>query len=60
MSLIVGSIRDQLILYIAKLDTSKKMHDALTTIFTIKNVGQAMTLKDELRDVRMTIDLRKF
>jgi len=39
MSLIVFSIRDHLIPYIAKHDTSKKMYDALINIYTIKNVG---------------------
>jgi len=55
-SLIVDSIRDHLFPHITKIDTSKKMHKALTILFTIKNFGQAMSLKNELHDVRMTDD----
>ena len=39
LSIIVDSIRDHLVPYIAKLDTSKKMYDALMSLYTIKNVG---------------------
>ena len=53
MSLIVDSIRDHLIPYISNLDTSKKMYDAITNLFTVKNVGQVMILKNELCDVKM-------
>ena len=56
ISLIVDSIRDHLIPYIANIDTSKNIYDALTNLFTIKNVGQAISLKNELRYVRMTND----
>jgi hypothetical protein len=56
MSLIVDSIRDHLIPYISNLDTSKKMYDALTKLFTVQNVGQVMSLKNELHDVKMTKD----
>lgn len=56
MSLIVDSIRDHLIPYVAKCDTSKKMYDALTNIYTIRNVGQTISLRNELCDIRMMND----
>lgn len=56
MSLIVDSIRYHLIPYIAKLEPSKEMHDALTKLFAVNNIGQVMSLKNELRDARMKND----
>jgi hypothetical protein len=38
-SIIVDSIKDHLIPYISHLDSSKKMYDALTKLFSVKNVG---------------------
>lgn len=54
MSLIVDSIKDHLIPYISKLDTSKKMFVVLTGLYIINNIGQFMSLRNELRDIRMT------
>lgn len=54
MSIIVDFIKDHLIPYISKLDTSKKMYDALIGLYTIKNIEQVMTLRNEFRDFRMT------
>jgi hypothetical protein len=56
MSIIVDSIKDHLIGYISHLDSSKKMYDALTNLFSIKNIGQVMSLKNELRDMKMNDD----
>jgi hypothetical protein len=53
MSIIVDSIKDHLIPYISHLDSSKKMHDALTNLFLVRNIGQVMSLKNELRDMKM-------
>jgi S-adenosylmethionine synthetase len=36
MSIIVDSIKDHLIPYISHLDSSKKMYDALTKLFSVK------------------------
>ena len=49
MSIIVESIKDHLIPYISHLDSSKKMYDALTNLFSIRNIGQVMSLKNELK-----------
>ena len=56
MSIIVESIKDHLIPYISHLDSSKKMYDALTNIFSVRNIGQVMSLKNELRDIKMNDD----
>jgi hypothetical protein len=56
MSIIVESIKDHLIPYISHLDSSKKMYDALTNLFSIRNIRQVMSLKNELRDMKMNDD----
>jgi hypothetical protein len=56
MSIIVDSVKDHLIPYISHLDSSKKMHDALTNLFSVRNIGQVMSLKNELRDMKMNND----
>jgi putative lipoic acid-binding regulatory protein len=56
MSVIVDSIKDHLIPYISHLDSSKKMYDALTNLFPVRNIGQVMSLKNELRDMKMNND----
>ena len=38
MSIIVDSIKDHLIPYISHLDSSKKMYDALTNLFSVRNI----------------------
>jgi hypothetical protein len=53
MSIIVDSVKDHLIPYISHLDSSKKMYDALTNLFSIRNIGQVMSLKNELCDMKM-------
>ena len=55
-SIIVDSVRDHLIPYIENLDSSKKMYDSLIGLYTINNIVQAMSLKNELCDVRMNQD----
>jgi hypothetical protein len=56
MSIIVDVVKDHLIPYISHLDSSKKMYDALTNLFSIRNIGQVMSLKNELHDTKMTKD----
>jgi hypothetical protein len=56
MSIIVDSIKDHLIPYISHLDSSKKMYDALTNLFSIRNIEQVMSLKNELCDMKMNED----
>src|SRR3984957_3004430 len=53
MSIIVDSIKDHLIPYISHLDSSKKMYDALTNLFSVRNIVQVMSLKNELCDMKM-------
>jgi hypothetical protein len=56
MSIIVESAKDHLIPYISHLDSSKKMYDALTNLFSVRNIGQIMSLKNELCDMKMNDD----
>jgi hypothetical protein len=53
MSIIVESIKDHLIPYISHLDSSNKMYDSLTNRFLVRNIGQVMSLKNELHDMKM-------
>ena len=56
MSIIVDSIKDHLIPYISHLDSSKNMYDALANLFSFRNIGQVMILKNELCDMKMNDD----
>jgi hypothetical protein len=56
MSIIVESIKYHLIPYISHLDSSKKMYDALTNLFSIRNIRQVMSLKNKLCDMKMNDD----
>jgi hypothetical protein len=56
MSIIVDSIKDHLIPYISHLDSSKKMYNALTNLFSVRNIGQVMSMKNELRNMKMNDD----
>jgi hypothetical protein len=56
MSIIVDSVKDHLITYISHLDSSKKMYNALTNLFSVRNIGQVVSLKNELRDMKMNDD----
>jgi hypothetical protein len=56
MSIIVDSIKDHLIPYISHLDSSKKMYDALTNLFSVRNIGHVISLKNELCDMKMNDD----
>jgi putative lipoic acid-binding regulatory protein len=56
MSIVVDSIKDHLIPYISHLDSSKKMYNALTNLFSVRNIEQIMSLKNELCDMKMNDD----
>ena len=56
MSIIVESIKFHLIPYISHIDSSKKMYDSLTNLFSVKNIGQIMSLKNDLCDMKMNDD----
>jgi hypothetical protein len=55
MSIIVDSIKDHLIPYI-HIDSSKNMYDALTNLFSVRNIEQIMSLKNKLHDMKMNDD----
>jgi uncharacterized protein YkvS len=56
MSIIVDSIKYHFIPYISHIDSSKNMYDALTNLFSVRNIGQVMSFKNELRDMKMNDD----
>jgi hypothetical protein len=56
MSIIVDSIKYHLIPYICHIDSSKKMYDALKNLFSVRNIGQVMSLKNEIRNMKMNDD----
>jgi hypothetical protein len=56
MSIIVDSIKYHLIPYISHLDSSRKMYDSLKNLFSVRNIGQVMSLKNELCDMKMNDD----
>jgi hypothetical protein len=55
-SIIMVSIKYHLIPYISHLDSLKKMYDALPNLFSVINIGQVMSLKNEFRDMKMNDD----
>jgi hypothetical protein len=56
MSIIVDSIKYHLIPYIFHIYSSKNMYDALTNLFSVRNIRQVMSLKNELCDMKMNDD----
>jgi hypothetical protein len=56
MNIIMDSVKYHLIPYISHIDSSNKMYDALTNLFSVRNIRQVMSLKNELRDVEMNDD----
>jgi hypothetical protein len=56
MSIIVDSVNDHLIPYFSHLVSSMQMYDTLTNLFSVRNIGQVMSLKNELRDMKMNND----
>jgi hypothetical protein len=51
MSIIVDSIKDHLIPCVSHIDSSKKMYDALTNLFSVRNIRQVINMKNEFRDM---------
>ena len=56
MSIIVDSIKYHLIPYFSHIDWSNKMYDSLTNLFSVKNIGHVMSLKNEICDLKMNDD----
>jgi len=50
----VYGINDNLIPYLSNIDSTKEMYEALSKLFTIKNLGQIASLKNKLRTINMT------
>jgi len=52
----VESIKENLVPYISNIDHAQEMYEALSKLFTIKDIGQLASLKNELRTTKMTKD----
>ena len=50
---IADSIKDHLIPQVSSLKTPKSMFDALTKLFEGKNINQKMTLRNQLKNVKI-------
>jgi hypothetical protein len=53
---IEDSIKDHMIPYISHIDSPKNMYDAPTNLSSVRNIGQVMSLKNELYDMKMNDD----
>ena len=53
--IIVDSIMDHLIPQVSSLKTPKEMFDSLTKIFEGKNINQKMTVRKQLKNVKIHI-----
>ena len=51
--IIVDSIKDHLIPQVSSLKTPKAMFDALNKLFEGKNINQKMTLRNQLKNVKI-------
>ena len=51
--IIVDSIIDQLVPQVSSLKTPKEMFDSLTKLFEEKNTNQKMTLRNQLKNVKI-------
>ena len=52
-TIIVDSTKDHLIPYVSSLDTPKEMFEALTRLFEGNNINRKMTLRTQLKNVKM-------
>ena len=51
--IIANSIKDQLISWVSSKNTPKEMFDALTNMFEGKNINRRMTLRNQLKGVKI-------
>ena len=52
-SIIVEYIKDHLIPHVSSLKTPKELFDALTKLFEGKNMNQKMTLRNQIKNVKI-------
>jgi len=52
----VEGIKDNIVPYMFNIGHSLEMYEALSKLFTIKNIDQVGSLKNELRTIKMTKD----
>ena len=52
--ILIESIKDPLILYIAKLETSKEIYENLVELFSVSTVGEVISLRTELYKTKIS------
>ena len=57
--IIADSIKDHLIPQVSSLKTPKAMFDALTKLFEGKNINRKMTLRNQLKNVKILLALQE-
>ena len=53
--IVADSIKDHLIPHVSSLKTPKSMFDAITKLFEGKNINQKMTLRNQLKNVKILL-----
>jgi len=56
MILIVDGVMENLIPYISNIDSPQEMYESLSKLFTINNIGQITSVKNEIRKTKMKKD----
>lgn len=51
--IIIDSLKDPLITYVSNMKKSKEMYDKLTRMHELNNLSHIITLKDQLKDIKM-------
>lgn len=51
--IVFDSLKDHLITYGAKLKKSKEMYDKLVRMFEVNNLNHILSLKNQLKDIKM-------
>ena len=52
--ILIESIKDPLIPYVSKLETSKEIYDKLVELYSVSTVGEVISLRQELYKLKMS------
>src|SRR5690606_12660463 len=54
--ILIESIKDSLIPYVSKFETSKEIYDRLVELFTVSTTGEELSIRNELYKMKITND----
>ena len=54
LNILIESIKDSLIPYVAKLETAKEIYEKLIDLFSVSTAGEGILLKNELYKMKST------